>query len=178
MVSGCGHKGPPAESSALFIIITLSSQFHQIIFDKNNNMKLFSVFALLVATDAQETITINNKEKQKVAHLKKNWPKMLDEFFRNPAAAGHAKRPFGACRFANKMESNMSYWHDKMVDTWHRCGRASMDPDFLRMDDERFNTQDPFKGMTGLTNQYKKWIEAQIHVGCENQAESERYVSI
>ena len=32
---------------------------------------------------------------------------MLDQFFRLPAAEGTAKRPIGAVRFADKMESHM-----------------------------------------------------------------------
>ena len=145
-------------------------------------MKLFTILAstMLVANaaDDQDTLTISAKEKQKVAHLKKNWPKMTTEFFRNPANDGTAKRPVGAHRFADRMDRHMAKWHEEMVDTWHRCGRASMDPDFLRMDDERFNHNDPFKGMTQLTNQYKKWIEFQIYNGCTKQADSENYVSI
>ena len=52
-----------------------------------------------------------------------------------------------------------------------------MDPDFERMTEDRFNHEDAFKGMTGVTNQYKKFIAAQIHVGCDNQKEQEHYVS-
>ena len=52
-----------------------------------------------------------------------------------------------------------------------------MDPDFMRMTEDRFNHEDAFKGMTGVTNQYKKFIAAQIHNGCDNQKEQEHYVS-
>merc|ERR1719278_1569484 len=88
----------------------------------------------------------------------------MDLFFTN---AAHASRPVGAARFAGKMKTKMAKWHE--------CGRASMDPTFERV--ERFDHTDPFKGMTQLTNQYKKWIENQIHNGCEKQAESERYLN-
>ena len=54
-----------------------------------------------------------------------------------------------------------------------------MDDSFERMLDEpeRFNREDPFKGMTQLTNKYKEWIMRQIHNGCETQAREQHYVS-
>ena len=55
-----------------------------------------------------------------------------------------------------------------------------MDDSFERILDEpeRFNREDPFKGMTQLTNKYKEWIMNQIHNGCETQAREQHYVSI
>ena len=53
-----------------------------------------------------------------------------------------------------------------------------MDPEFERMTEDRFDHQNPFKGMTGVTNQYKKFIDNQIHNGCDNQEEQQHYVSL
>merc|ERR1739844_639619 len=100
-------------------------------------MKLFALIASLVTADFLadiQTVTITQKEKQKVHHLKKYWPVMMDLFFTN---AAHASRPVGAARFAGKMKTKMA--------KWHTCGRASMDPTFERV--ERFDHTDPFKGM-------------------------------
>ena len=101
---------------------------------------------------------------------------MLDLFFKD----GTARRPVGAARFADNMKEKMANWHEVMVDKWHECGRASMDDSFERMLDEpeRFNQNDPFQGMTQLTNKYKEWIIRQIHNGCETQAREQHYVSI
>ena len=101
---------------------------------------------------------------------------MLDLFFKD----GTARRPVGAARFADNMKLKMAKWHDVMVDKWHECGRASMDDWFERMLDEpeRFNHNDPFQGITQLTNKYKEWIVRQIHNGCETQAREQHYVSI
>ena len=101
---------------------------------------------------------------------------MLDLFFKDEMA----RRPVGAARFADNMKTKMAKWHEVMVDKWHECGRASMDDSFERMLDEpeRFNREDPFKGMTQLTNKYKEWIMRQIHNGCETQAREQHYVSI
>merc|ERR1739838_92695 len=140
---------------------------------KSNKMKL-SLF-IMASAAAQDVVTISNKEKQKVAHLKKSWPKMLNQFFRIPAADGSARQPIGAVRFADKMEYHMNNLHAKIVDSWHTCGRAAMDPEFERMTEDRFDHQNPFKGMTGVTNQYKKFIDNQIHNGCDNQEEQQHY---
>ena len=67
--------------------------------------------------------------------------------------------------------------HEKIVNSWHTCGRASMDPEFERMTEDRFDHTNAFKGMTGITNQYKKFIDNQIHNGCDNQKEQLHYVS-
>ena len=73
---------------------------------------------------------------------------------------------------------NFLQLHAKIVDSWHTCGRAAMDPEFERMTEDRFNHENPFKGMTGVTNQYKKFIDNQIHNGCDNQEEQQHYVSL
>ena len=138
-------------------------------------MKLLT-FAVLATTFAQDEVTINWKEKQKVDRLKKNYAKMLDMFFiNNPGAA----KPVGAVRFGTSMKVKMAKWHDVIVDSWHRCGRASLDPTFERSEDDiRFNHYDPFQGMAQLTNQYKKFITNQIHNGCRVQARERFLVSI
>ena len=101
---------------------------------------------------------------------------MLDLFFKSESA----KRPIGAARFAESMKTKMATLHDTMVNKWHECGRAGMDASFERMLDEpdRFNHNDPFLGMTQLTNKYKEWITRQIHNGCRVQAREEHFVSI
>ena len=118
-------------------------------------------------------IIFQNKEKQKINHLKKNWPVMVDLFFTNNP---DAKRPAGAQRFAGKMKDKMAKLHDKIVDKWEECGRASLDDDFDPRS-IRFDMTDAFKGITGLTNQYKKFIENQIMGHCEKQTQEMHYVS-
>ena len=65
-----------------------------------------SALALIFTANAQETVTIGHKEKQKINHLKKNWPIMLDKFFINPTVP--AKRPISAARFGNGMKNKMA----------------------------------------------------------------------
>ena len=64
-----------------------------------------SALALIFTANAQETVTIGSKEKQKINHLKKNWPKMIDLYFVNPEIP--ARRPESAARFGNLMKTKM-----------------------------------------------------------------------
>ena len=64
-----------------------------------------SALSLVLTANAQD-VTISHKEKQKINHLKKNWPKMIDLYFVNPAIP--AKRPISAVRFGEKMKQKMS----------------------------------------------------------------------
>ena len=139
-------------------------------------MKLFLMSLIATSLAKKEPVEIGWKEKQKVGHLKRNYAQMLDLFF---IENDQASKPVGAVRFGTQLKEKMAKWHEMMVDTWHRCGRASLDPSFERMIDEeiRFNHFEPFKGMTQLTNQYKKWIERQIHTGCRTQREQQYFVS-
>ena len=139
-------------------------------------MKIAALTLLGSVFAQSDEVTITNKEQKKVKHLKRNYAQMLDLFFiNNPDAS----KPIGAARFGNGLKEKMSKYHDIMVDAWHRCGRASIDPSFERMITEeiRFNHFEPFKGMAQLTNQYRKWIENQIHNGCRVQAREQYFVS-
>ena len=98
---------------------------------------------------------------------------MVDLFFTNNV---DAKRPAGAQRFAGKIKNKMATLHDQIVDKWEECGRASLDDSFDPRG-LRFDTTDAFKGITGLTNQYKKFIENQIMGHCATQTDEGHYVS-
>ena len=98
---------------------------------------------------------------------------MVDLFFTN---ANDAKRPVGARRFAGSIKDKMEKLHEKIVEKWEECGRASLDDSFDPRS-IRFDTTDAFKGITGLTNQYKKFIENQIMGHCEKQTDEGHYVS-
>ena len=99
---------------------------------------------------------------------------MIDLFFIN--APSHI-RPGGAKRFGNIMLTRMPELHDIMVNKWEECGKASFDDGFDPRSVDRFDHNDPIKGMTQLTNKYKEWIQRQIHFGCETQRNKKHYVS-
>ena len=65
-------------------------------------------------------INIKDKEKQKINHLKKSWPIMMDLFFIN---APNAMSPKGAKRFGDRMLERVEKWHDIMVEKWEECGK-------------------------------------------------------
>ena len=98
---------------------------------------------------------------------------MVDLFFTNNP---DAMRPAGAKRFGEKMKAKMANLHQVMLEKWEECGKAMLDDSFDPRG-IRFDHTDAFKGITGLTNQYKKWIDGQIMGHCATQTEEEHFVS-
>ena len=99
---------------------------------------------------------------------------MINLFFINAPAP---LRPKGAKRFGENMLEKMPKWHDVMVSKWEECGKASFDDSFDPRSVDRFDHNDPIKGMTQLTNKYKEWIQRQIHFGCQTQKNKNHFVS-